>query len=116
MHPYPSTLILVVGDTLEDSRVKMGKLTKGREPSQDVLSLAGAACCERIDPKTGAQDIYLLFPRRTKASIIAHECVHAVNFVYAAKGVQWDFVNDEPHAYFLGLLVGTVTEFIRNAR
>lgn len=113
MHPYPSTLILCVGDTLEDARLKMDKLTKGRAPSMESLSLAGAACCERTDPKSGAQGIYLLFPRRTKASIIAHECVHAVNFVYAARGVQWDFVNDEPHAYFLGLLVGTVTQFIK---
>ena len=36
---------------------------------------------------------------------IAHECVHAVNYVFERIGHDQDVRNDEPQAYYVGTLV-----------
>lgn len=40
---------------------------------------------------------------------IAHECLHAVNFVFDHVGVKPSYRNDEPQAYFLSELVWEAT-------
>lgn len=37
-------------------------------------------------------------------SLIAHEIVHLINYIYVDCGIELDRVNDEPQAYFTGWL------------
>lgn len=50
-------------------------------------------------------NIMLVFQRATTYSIIAHECVHAVNMTFHHHGMKLDPHNDEHQAYYTGYLV-----------
>ncbi len=114
-HPYPCEITIIVGETLRDAGVKMNKLSPHEPVDLARVGEASAMCCDRRDKK-GDQVVYLLFTYKATPNKVAHETVHAVNFIYTHKGVKWDLDNDEPHAYFLGMIVGTIHHFLDNAR
>lgn len=41
---------------------------------------------------------------------LAHECVHAANMILERAGVQTSYLNDEPHAHLVGLLMKKAAE------
>jgi len=51
----------------------------------------------------------VLWTRSTKASVIAHECLHAANFILKSAGHKIDTENDEAQAYLLDALVKKAT-------
>ncbi len=48
---------------------------------------------------------FLIWSRKRDASVVAHESVHAVNWMLAERGYRFDPDNDEPQAYLVGALV-----------
>lgn len=47
---------------------------------------------------------------RSPYADLAHECVHAANFVLNQAGVLPDFNNDEAHAYYVRMLMNEVLD------
>ncbi len=46
-------------------------------------------------------------------SIVAHEVVHLVNYIFEHVGVQLDLHNDEAQAYFTGWVFEQIENFIK---
>ena len=59
----------------------------------------------RYETDSGAPRIIIFLKPNTSPGIIAHECKHAINFVFAWVGVKLSTVNDESECYMLGWLV-----------
>ena len=47
------------------------------------------------------------------SSIIAHEIVHIINYIYLDCGIELDRVNDENQAYFSGWLFEEIEKIIK---
>lgn len=47
-------------------------------------------------------------------SIIAHEIVHIINYIYLDCGIELDRVNDENQAYLTGWLFDEINKFFNN--
>lgn len=47
---------------------------------------------------------------------LAHETVHAVNFLFAKKGINLDIQNDEPQAYLTGFIFSRVYDEVQKYR
>jgi len=47
-----------------------------------------------------------------KLGILAHECKHLVDFIFRARGIDLDIVNDEPECYLLGFIVDKVNNVL----
>jgi len=43
-----------------------------------------------------------------KLGTLVHECKHIVNFIFKARGVDLDIINDESECYLLGFIVDKV--------
>ncbi len=61
----------------------------------------------------GSQGFFVfLNPNNTRSKVtrgvVAHEAVHAANFILEDRGVIADFVNDEPQAYLMGWIVDQI--------
>ena len=53
--------------------------------------------------------ILLMFDSKNiTPGIVAHEAIHVMGFVFAARGVFYDPENDEPAAYFINWVVDQV--------
>lgn len=46
-------------------------------------------------------------------SIIAHEIVHIINYIYSDCGIELDRVNDENQAYLTGWLFNEIYKFLK---
>lgn len=46
-------------------------------------------------------------------SLIAHEVVHLINYIFLDCGVELDRVNDEPQAYLTGWLFKKIEKFFK---
>lgn len=73
--------------------------TYGHDP--DIGGANGKTLC--LDGRDGSR--FLVWTKKRDASIIAHECVHAANWMLAERGYKFDPHNDEPMAYLVGALV-----------
>jgi len=49
-------------------------------------------------------------------SLIAHEIVHIINYLFLDVGVELDRVNDETQAYLTGYLFKKIKKFIKNSK
>jgi hypothetical protein len=47
-------------------------------------------------------------------SIIAHEVVHLINYIYLDCGIELDRANDENQAYLTGWLFNEIETFLKN--
>lgn len=70
--------------------------------------------------KRKAMCVYLIFgpkfkfgDRKLTPGLIAHESLHAANFILDYVGVKADYDNDEPQAYLLEWIVNQSTEFLK---
>ena len=68
-----------------------------------------AACTFTIPDKA---DCIVIAVKHTDWGIIAHEIVHAVNYIFSYCGVCLDRVNDETQAYLTGWIAGQFETFI----
>lgn len=55
---------------------------------------------------------YVVAFEYSSGSIIAHEVVHIVNYIYLDCGVELDRVNDENQAYLTGWLFDEIDSFL----
>lgn len=46
--------------------------------------------------------------------VIAHECVHIVNYIFKEKGIKLDLNNDEPQAYLMDWVFNEVNKTLTN--
>jgi len=66
-------------------------------------------------PKNPYKDYIIAF-EYTDGSIIAHEIVHLINYLFLDVGVELDRVNDETQAYLTGFLFEKIEEFLSKSR
>lgn len=55
---------------------------------------------------------YVVAFEYTEGSIIAHEIVHVINYIYLDCGIELDRVNDENQAYLTGWLFNEICSFL----
>lgn len=115
LHPYPSCIHVIVGDTIEDTFAKVRKITNGE--FCNIPAKGVAHCSAGLDPD-GKHHVFMCFKRDADKhpGTVAHECVHAIDAIYEYVGAGWDIINDEPQAYLMGQLVTDVTTCIKNAK
>lgn len=89
---YPGKLIVIKADDLQPILDKYGLKADA--------SKYGAFTFNKY--KNDVFRCYVLFSNDFDASLIAHESVHVVNFIYESIGAKLDVVNDEPQAYLTG--------------
>ena len=56
---------------------------------------------------------YVVAFEYNEGSIIAHEIVHIINYIYLDCGIELDRVNDENQAYFSGWLFEEIEKIIK---
>lgn len=56
--------------------------------------------------------IYVFLRSKASMSIIAHEAVHIVNYVFKQAHISLDLDNDEPQAYLMGWVVDKIVKSI----
>lgn len=49
-------------------------------------------------------------------SIVAHEIVHVINYIYLDCGIHLDRENDEPQAYLTGWLFQQIEQFFKESK
>lgn len=57
---------------------------------------------------------YIVSLTYKNGSIIAHEVVHLVNYIFQDRGIELDRNNDEPQAYLTGWLFEQIDNFLKN--
>ena len=62
-------------------------------------------CTNLVTFSNGSLGLVIWIKRKKDYVALAHECVHAANFVLSRVGVKADFDNDEPQAYYIGLIM-----------
>jgi hypothetical protein len=65
--------------------------------------------------KPNAFSEYIVAFEYSTGSIIAHEVVHLVNYIFSDRNVELDRFNDEPQAYLTGWLFDEIDNFINSA-
>lgn len=55
---------------------------------------------------------YIIAFEYTEGSIIAHELVHLINYIFEDKHISLDIKNDEPQAYLTGWLFKQIDNFL----
>ncbi|WP_347216529.1 hypothetical protein [Chryseobacterium sp.] len=56
--------------------------------------------------------IWIFVRSKTDVSVIAHEAVHIVNYVFKQAHISLDLDNDEPQAYLMGWVVDKIIKAI----
>lgn len=86
---------------------------KKLEKKYNLESLHGIdAFIFRHDKKDGYSRYILIFPKKVDPVVIAHECLHFVNYVFEDSRIGLDVVNDEPQCYLLGWIVEECHKFL----
>ena len=57
---------------------------------------------------------YVVAFEYSSGSIIAHEIVHIINYIYFDCGIELDRINDENQAYLTGWLFAEIDKFLNN--
>ncbi len=71
-----------------------------------------AAMSYRFYTPDGQFRILIMVKPITSIGTIAHEALHAVNWMFAHCGIQYSLKNDEPQCYILGWVVDKVISAI----
>jgi len=71
----------------------------------DVSNYDGMACIDK-------HNYIVAFIDKTTPSIIAHESIHAVGFIFQEHNIRMDANNDEPIAYLLEWIVRECHRFL----
>lgn len=56
------------------------------------------------------QNCYIVLKSLSHVTVLAHECLHAVNHILNYVGVKFDSTNDEAHCYLLEYLMEQVLQ------
>lgn len=69
------------------------------------------AFCTAQPTKKGLTQYFLIFSKKPTHSVIAHEAIHATNWIMSDRKIVPDLINDEPQAYLLGWIVKQVYKY-----
>lgn len=64
--------------------------------------------------KNGAARYYIALKKNTSNSVIAHEVVHLVNYIFDHNGIELDLKNDEAQAYLTGWIFEQISKYIKS--
>ena len=96
------------------ARVKIVHEVSDIPPPRDGSNRVVAGFDALCGPVGEAGSIYMWYDLDyVTLGTIAHECLHACNFILQSRGVLADRHNDEPDAYLLGYLVDHVVKVLR---
>ena len=59
------------------------------------------------------KDEYVIAIKNVKWSVMSHEAVHIVNYIFRAVGINLDLNNDEAQAYLHGWIVNEIDKFLK---
>ena len=104
---YRGKLIVAIGNNNKEIH---DKFEIGYDNDKDLEGVLGFVWNYRS--KEGNRRYLVWFPKKPKASILAHEVVHIVNKVFQDVGVNLDTFNDEPQTYFTDCIFDMVEESI----
>lgn len=103
---YPGHLIIIKADNLQPIVDKYGFNVDASKYGAFTFS----------KHKNGVFRCYVLFTDDFHASLIAHEAVHVVNFIYESIGAKLDIINDEPQAYLTQWAFKKIHKNLKNKR
>ncbi len=67
------------------------------------------AYVQKMRDKENVSQYFMVFhTKHIDHTIIAHEVTHCANWIFFDRGINFDYLNDEPYAY----LVGWITEMV----
>jgi hypothetical protein len=98
---YFGTLVIIFTDSIEEAATQYD--LKLKEDEHDAFAWE--------DEKT---DEYIVAIKNNKFSVIAHETVHIVNYIFKRRGIILDVNNDEPQAYLTGWIVNEIYKFLKD--
>ena len=99
---YTGKLIII---QLEEKE-SMNDVVKMYDIDYDMSNYDGMAFIEN-------QNYVLAFSKIVCSSIIAHESLHAVSYIFNYHSILMDCKNDEPIAYLLEWIVGECHKFLK---
>lgn len=103
---YYGNLILVKTNNLK-------KLNRKFTIDGDITKLFGAVTFTQHD-KDGFTKYIIAFNKEDiTPSLIAHEAVHLVNYIFRDRLIYLDSLNDEPQAYLTGWIVDQCHKFFK---
>lgn len=110
---YRGNLIIIFTDDSE-------KLANTIE-LDSVKEIKSIYCHTMFANRNGEQGIFLVFNFKNKNRAvthgsIAHEAIHAANFLFGDRGIVLDADNDEAFAYFVEWVVDQVYAFARECK
>lgn len=74
----------------------------------DQSSIDG--CTSDVITSDGGLNVVFFLKPNTSPSTVAHECIHAICYVYKYVGIKLDLDNDEPMAYFMSNLMDKIMD------
>lgn len=95
---YFGILEVAVTDNLKETEEKLNM-----NMLHDNLSFD--AYVSNRSPINGLSKYTVLIKPTATPEIIAHEAFHVMSMVFKDRGIDYDVINDEPAAYFLGWIV-----------
>ena len=107
---YRSRLHVCIGHNLNEVYKATG-ISSGAAHPEDLD--AWGAMCFQADRAT-EHGVFILVRPNVPPGYVAHEAVHAVNYLLLRKGIQLDRKNDEPQAYLTEWVVALVHHALRS--
>lgn len=101
---YPAQMVLILEEDLKAFCKAMGLPHMG--------PLSGGRCYNLTGGDFFAVVLCFKLDSGQLISTIAHECYHALNFIYKQYGSRHSLGNDEPAAYLIGYMAYCATKFI----
>jgi len=83
----------------------------------DIGYLGDACCCWERDPEEGIDVIQYWFDAESETSVapsvVAHEVVHGVDFVFRSRNLHTGFKATEARAYLTGALMKVIPQLLQ---
>lgn len=66
----------------------------------------------------GSGVIIIIYTRKgnSQPDTLTHECVHAANFIFESRNVRFDYENDEPYAYLVGMIYREALKSVKSLK
>lgn len=109
---YLSGLHVIVANNLTEAYQQAGfgkSIIQGQEPNNWA-----ALAWEADRGKDYA--VFCLFRPDADADTVAHEAMHATNFIMKRAGIRPDPDNDEPQAHLIGWIVGQIVQALQSKK
>lgn len=91
--------------------IKVDNITDANKKYSINANESYESFCFTTENKKGSKKYYIVLKKETDISIIAHEVVHLVNYIFLHNGIELDRHNDEPQAYLTGWIFKQINKF-----